>query len=159
MKITVIAFGTLSEKHFADAFAEYARRLSPVCTFECVELREKRLKNDPSLSEIEAALAAEGKQLLERISPRACTVVMAIEGKELSSEGLASYMDSRMSAGTSEFVFVIGSSYGLSAEVKRRADLPLSMSPMTFPHQLARVMLAEQLYRVSQIRNGTKYHK
>lgn len=159
MKITVIAFGTLSEKHFADAFAEYKRRLSPVCGFECIELKEKRLSAAPSPSEIGAALDAEGEQLLALIPRRACTVVMAIEGKQMSSEGLAAYMDSRMSAGTSDFVFVIGSSYGLSTEVKRRADLLLSMSPMTFPHQLARVMLAEQLYRVSQIKCGTKYHK
>lgn len=159
MKITVIAFGTLSEKHFADAFAEYRRRLAASCTFECVELKEKRLAADPSPAEIAAALEAEGRQLLEHIPRRACTVVMAIEGKTMSSDALSSYMDDRMSAGTSEFVFVIGSSYGLSPEVKRRADLLLSMSPMTFPHQLARVMLAEQLYRAAQIRSGTKYHK
>ncbi len=159
MKITVIAFGTLSEKYFADAYAEYRRRLSPACTFDCIELKEKRLSADPSAAEIDAALEAEGKQVLDLIPRRACTVVMAIEGKQLSSEALASYMDSRMCAGTSEFVFVIGSSYGLSPQVKRRADLLLSMSAMTFPHQLARVMLAEQLYRVSQIKNGTKYHK
>lgn len=159
MKITLLAFGTLSEKHFADAFAEYRRRLSPVCTFECAELKEKRLSADPSAAEIASALESEGRQLLDRIPSRACTVVMAIEGKQMSSQDLATYMDGRMNAGTSEFVFVIGSSYGLAPEVKKRADLLLSMSPMTFPHQLARVMLAEQLYRVSQIRSGSKYHK
>ena len=159
MKITILAFGTLSERHFADAFAEYAKRLSPSCAFECAELREKRLSSDPSDGEIAAALEAEGREVLSRIPPRACAVVLAVEGKALSSEALASYLDARMSAGTSEFVFVIGSSYGLSPEVKRRADLLLSMSAMTFPHQLARVMLAEQLYRSMQIRAGTKYHK
>ena len=159
MKITLIAFGTLSERHFADAFAEYARRLSPVCAFSAVELREKRLSSDPSDGEIAAALEAEGREVLSRIPPRACAVVLAVEGKRLSSEGLASFIETKMNSGVSEFTFVIGSSYGLSPEVKRRADLLLSMSDMTFPHQLARVMLAEQLYRASQIRAGTKYHK
>ena len=159
MKITLLCFGTLSERHFADAFAEYARRLAPVCAFKCVELKEKRLLSAPSEGEIAAALEAEGREVLSRIPPRACAVVMAIEGKTMSSEALGAYMDGRMSAGVSEFVFVIGSSFGLSNAVKRRADLLLSMSPMTFPHQLARVMLAEQLYRVSQIKAGTKYHK
>lgn len=159
MKATVIAFGTLSEKHFADAFAEYCRRLVPVCPVTCVELKEKRLGPDPSVAQITAALEAEGKLLLGHIPRRACTVVLAIEGRAMSSEALASYMEKQMNGGTGEFAFVIGSSYGLSPEVKRRADLLLSMSPMTFPHQLARVMLAEQLYRVFQIHNGTKYHK
>ena len=159
MKITILCFGTLSERHFADAFAEYAKRLSPVCNFECVELREKRLAADPSAAQIADALAAEGREVLARIPPRACAVVLAVEGRELASEALSAYLDDKMSAGTSEFVFVIGSSYGLSPEVKRRADLLLSMSKMTFPHQLARVMLAEQLYRAAQIRAGTKYHK
>ena len=139
MKITILAFGTLSERHYADAFAEYAKRLSA--------------------SWIAAALEAEGREALSHIPPRACAVVLAVEGKALSSEALTSYMEGKMSAGTSEFVFVIGSSYGLSPEVKRRADLLLSMSAMTFPHQLARVMLAEQIYRAAQIRAGTKYHK
>ena len=159
VKITVIAFGTLSERHFADAFAEYARRLAPVCAFECVELREKRLAADPSPAGIAAALDAEGREALARIPPRACAVVLAVEGKAMTSEALAGFIDAKMSAGTSEFAFVIGSSYGLSPEVKRRADLLLSMSAMTFPHQLARVMLAEQIYRAMQIRAGTKYHK
>ena len=159
MKITILCFGTLSERHFAEAFAEYARRLSPVCNFECVELREKRLSADAPPAEIAAALAAEGRDALARISPRSCVIALAIEGREMSSEALSEYLDGRMSAGTSDFTFVIGSSCGLSPEVKRRADLLLSMSKMTFPHQLARVMLAEQLYRASQIRAGTKYHK
>lgn len=159
MKITVIAFGTLSERHYADAFAEYQKRLFASCAFECVELREKRLSSDPSSSEIAAALEAEGREALSRIPARACVIALAVEGKAMSSEALASYLDTKMSAGTSEFVFVVGSSYGLAPEVKRRADLLLSMSAMTFPHQLARVMLAEQIYRASQIRQGTKYHK
>lgn len=159
MKITILAFGTLSEKHYSDAFAEYRRRLAPTCSFECTELREKRLSSDPSPAEIASALESEGREVLSRIPARAAAVVLAVEGKSLSSEELASFFDSKMNSGTSEFVFVIGSSYGLSEEVKRRADLLLSMSAMTFPHQLARVMLAEQLYRVSQIRAGTKYHK
>ena len=157
--MTVLCFGTLSERHYAEAFAEYARRLAPVCAFDCVELREKRLSSDPSAAEIAAALEAEGRDALSRISARACVIVLAIEGKMKSSEELFAYLDGKMSAGTSEFVFVVGSSCGLSPEVKRRADLLLSMSPMTFPHQLARVMLAEQIYRAMQIRAGTKYHK
>ena len=159
MKMTLLCFGTLSERFYAEAFEEYRRRLAPACSFECVELREKRLCSDPSPAEIASALEAEGREALSRIPPRACAVVMAIEGKKLSSEALAAYLDGKMSAGTSEFVFVVGSSYGLLDEVKRRADLLLSMSDMTFPHQLARVMLAEQLYRAAQIKAGTKYHK
>ena len=159
MKMTILCFGTLSERHYAEAFAEYAKRLSPLGAFECVELREKRLASDPSSAEIAAALEVEGREALGRLSARAAVIALAIEGREMSSEALAGYIDGKMNAGTSEFVFIIGSSHGLSPEVKRRADLLLSMSRMTFPHQLARVMLAEQLYRASQIRAGTKYHK
>lgn len=159
MKITVIALGTLSERAFAEAFEEYKKRFRAFGSLECVELKEKKLGDRPSPAQIAAALSAEGETILSRIPPRAFVCAMAIEGKMMSSEALAELLDRRMTGGAGEFCFIIGSSYGLCPEVKARADLLLSMSPMTFPHQLARVMLAEQLYRAAQILSGGKYHK
>lgn len=159
MKLTVIALGTLSERTFADAFEEYRKRLSASGTFSLIELKESKLPKEPSAAQIAAGLRTEADAILSRIPPRAYVIAMAIEGKMLSSEALSDLLDRRMSAGAGEFVFVVGSSYGLDPSVKARADMLLSMSPMTFPHQLARVMLAEQLYRCTQILSGGKYHK
>lgn len=157
MKLTVIAMGTLSQKMYSEAFAEYAKRFT--CGFECIELKEKRLSQDPSEAQIAAALDAEAEAILSKIPSRAFAVAMAIEGKTISSEELASLIENKTSSGTSDFCFIVGSSFGLSDKVKRRADMLISMSKMTFPHQLARVMLAEQLYRATQIISGKKYHK
>ena len=159
MKVTLISVGTLSQKAYADAFSEYAKRFSAHGILECAEIREKKIDVSPSEAQIAAALDFEGDAILSKIPPRAFVFAMAIEGKSMTSEAFASLLDRKMTEGVPEFCFVIGSSFGLSDKVKRRADALLSMSPMTFPHQLARVMLTEQLYRASQILSGGKYHK
>ena len=159
MKVTLISVGTLSQKAYADAFSEYAKRFSAHGILECAEIREKKIDASPSEAQIAAALDFEGDAILSKIPPRAFVFAMAIEGKSMTSEAFASLLDRKMTEGVPEFCCVIGSSVGLSDKVKRRADALLSMSPMTFPHQLARVMLTEQLYRASQILSGGKYHK
>jgi len=159
MKVTVIAMGTLSEKAFADAFDEYRKRFGAFGTMNVIELKDSKLPKEPSDAQIEASLASEGDEILSKIPSRAFVFVMAIEGKMISSEQFAALFDKKMTEGYGEFVFVIGSSYGLSPAVKKRADLLFSMSPMTFPHQLARVMLGEQIYRAQMILSGGKYHK
>ena len=159
MKVTLISVGTLSQKAYADAFSEYAKRFSAHGILECAEIREKKIDASPSEAQIAAVLDFEGDAILSKIPPRAFVFAMAIEGKSMTSEAFASLLDRKMTEGVPEFCFVIGSSFGLSDKVKRRADALRSMSPMTFPHQLARVMLAEPLYRASPIISGGKYHK
>ena len=117
------------------------------------------MPDQPSEAEIDAALSAEGKQILAKISQNSKIVAMCIEGSQVSSEQLAKQFETDAVSGTGSLSFIIGGSFGLSDEVKKRADLKLSMSKMTFPHQLARVMLLEQIYRAFQINSGGKYHK
>lgn len=155
--IQILAYGRLKEKYLRDAAAEYEKRLSRYCTLKCTELEPFQLSEKASEKEIAAALEKEGQQLLKRT--KGFTIAMCIEGKLMSSESLSEKICSVGVSGDSTVTFIIGSSYGLSDEVKRRADLRLSMSPMTFPHQLARVMLYEQIYRSYQIQSGSKYHK
>lgn len=159
LKVKIICVGNLKEKYLKEAFLEYKKRLLSFCNFEVLEINEYKLGNNPSSAEIERAKFEEGKKILSKISTGACIVALCIEGKEMSSERLASYIDSLPVNGVSEVDFVIGGSFGLSEDVKQSAKLRLSMSPMTFPHQLARVMLCEQIYRAFQISSGGKYHK
>ncbi|MBR3289847.1 MAG: 23S rRNA (pseudouridine(1915)-N(3))-methyltransferase RlmH [Clostridia bacterium] len=157
--ITVLCLGRLKEGYFRDACAEYLKRLGGFARVQVCELEEERLPDAPSAAQIEAALAAEGKRILAKIPHGAAVVALCVEGKELSSKALAGTLSRWSVNGTSHTVFVIGSSFGLAPEVKAAARLQLSMSPMTFPHGLARVMLLEQLYRAAQIESGGKYHK
>ena len=155
--VAILAVGKLKEPWLREGFAEYQKRLSAYCSFQVAELPEYRLPEDPSPAQIEKGLLEEGKAILERAG-KAPLVALCIEGKELSSQGLADLLRERQQAGGA-LCFVIGGSHGLSDEVKKRAVLRLSVSPMTFPHQLFRVMLAEQLYRGFSILAGSKYHK
>ncbi len=155
--IQTLAYGKLKEKYLRDAAAEYEKRLSRYCTFKCIELEPIKLSENASEKEIAAALEKEDQQLLKRM--KGYVIAMCIEGKLIDSVALSEKIQSVGLSGDSTITFVIGSSYGLSDEVKRMADLKLSMSPMTFPHQLARVMLYEQIYRSYQIQTGSKYHK
>lgn len=155
--IQILAYGKLKEKYLRDAAAEYEKRLSRYCTVKCVELEPTALPEKASEKEIAAALEKEGQQLLKRM--KGFCIAMCIEGKMLSSVQLSEKLVQTAVGGDSTVTFLIGSSYGLSPEVKRAADLRLSMSPMTFPHQLARVMLYEQIYRSFQIQSGSRYHK
>ena len=157
--VKLICVGKMKEKFFIDAFREYEKRLSGYCSFSCVELSEQRLSDDPSPAEIEAALDREAAEIIKNIPKDALVVALCIEGTEISSPALAEKLRSWENSGRSRLCFVIGSSCGLSERVKSLAALRLSMSPMTFPHHLARVMLAEQLYRAYKINEGSRYHK
>lgn len=157
--ITVLCMGRLKERYFRDACAEYLKRLGGFARVQVIELEEERLPDAPSAAQIDAALAAEGKRILARIPHGAALAALCVEGKEMPSETLAATLSRWAVDGISQAVFVIGSSFGLSPEVKAAARLRLSLSPMTFPHGLARVMLLEQLYRAAQIESGGKYHK
>ena len=158
-KVTVLCVGKLKEKFYADAVSEYTKRLSRFCKLEIVELPESRLPEAPSPGEISQALAAEAALIDARLPKGGAVIAMCIEGRELSSPQLAARLNELAVGGVSQLTFLIGGSVGLDEGVKRRADLRLSMSPMTFPHHLARVMLLEQIYRAYQINAGTKYHK
>ena len=157
MQIHLITVGKLKEKWLREAYAEYEKRLQRYCRLQLTELPESRLPEEPSEAETAAALTQEGKAILNAC--RGKIIAMCIEGKQYSSEAFAAQLDRMAVSGESTVSFVIGSSFGLSDEVKKRADMCFSMSPMTFTHQIARVLLAEQIYRAFQISTGGKYHK
>lgn len=156
--IQILALGKCKEGYLREACREYEKRLSRYCRLQITELEPTALSQNPSEKEIAAALEKEGEELLKRA--KGYCIAMCIEGKQLTSPGLAEKLEQAAQGGDSGAVtFLIGSSYGLAPAVKQRAQLRLSMSAMTFPHQLARVMLLEQIYRGYQILAGTKYHK
>lgn len=157
-RITVLCVGKLKEKFYADAAAEYCKRLSRYCKIEVTELPETRLPEDPSPAEIKKALAAEANAIRQKLEGGA-VVAMCIEGQTCSSEALSKKLAAFALEGKSKMTFLIGGSFGLDETLKKQADWRLSMSPMTFPHHLARVMLLEQIYRACQIAEGTRYHK
>ena len=160
IKINIICIGKSKEKYFTDAVAEYAKRLTAFCKFSVIELNEERIRsNTPNEAQIAEVIEAEGRRILQKIGASDYVAAMCIEGKLLSSEELSETLDKAALSGKSTVDFIIGGSYGLSDEVKRRADLSLSMSKMTFPHQLARVILSEQIYRAFEILTNGKYHK
>ena len=158
-KITVLCVGKLKEKFYIDACAEYQKRLTRHCKFELIELPEQRLPEAPSEAEIEAALSKEADAILEKLPRVGVLVALCVEGRAMSSEQLSDALTRYAARGASQVTFLVGGSFGLHERVKQRAELRLSMSPMTFPHHLARVMLLEQIYRAYQIQAGTKYHK
>ncbi len=156
--VKIITVGSLKENFLRDAVAEYSKRLSRFCRLEIIELKESRLDEAPSAKEIEASLAVEAEKILFSVPQQAAVFALCVEGKQLSSEELAEKIEG-FTQTTSDLVFVIGSSHGLSEKVKERADFRLSVSKLTFPHQLMRVILLESIYRSYNIQNGTKYHK
>ena len=158
-KVTIICTGKLKEKFYLDAAAEYAKRLSRFCTLTILELPEERLPESPSPAQIEAALAREADAVRAKLPAGCLLIAMCVEGQERSSEALARYLAEAAARGAGHIVFLIGSSYGMHHSLKQQADLRLSMSPMTFPHHLLRVMLLEQIYRAYQINAGSRYHK
>ena len=159
LKIKLICVGKMKERFYMDAAGEYVKRLSPYAKVEVEELAETRLPDNPAPAEIQAALEAEAEKILPRIPKGGCTVALCVEGEAMSSPALADYISRRMNGGFSAFCFLIGGSFGLAPRVKQQADLRLSMSDMTFPHHLARVMLLEQLYRAFKINENAPYHK
>lgn len=158
-RVTILCVGKLKERFYTEAVAEYAKRLGRFCRLDIVELPESRLPDNPSPAQIRQALETEASLIRARIPKGAAVIAMCIEGQTLSSPQLAQRMGRFAVGGESSLVFLIGGSVGLDESVKAQADLRLSMSPMTFPHHLARVMLLEQIYRAYQINAGTKYHK
>ncbi len=159
INVNIICIGKLKEKYLVDACAEYCKRLGAFCKINVIELNPVRLPDDPSAAQIADALSREGEQILSKIPSGARVYAMCIEGKQLSSEELSADFGNAAVSGSSSLVFIIGGSFGLADKVKQRADFKLSMSKMTFPHQLARVMILEQIYRAFMIGANTKYHK
>ena len=157
--ITLIAMGKLKEKFYLSAAAEYEKRMKGYCQFNLIELPEVRLPDDPSPAEISAALEKEADNILSKIPKGAWFCVLTPEGKNLSSESLADKLKDVKLSGKSSACFLIGSSFGMASRLKESADFKLSMSAMTFPHHLARIMVLEQLYRAEAIQAGSKYHK
>ena len=159
MNVSIVCVGKLKEKYWTEACKEYAKRLSAFCSFSIIEVDEERLPDSPSQAQIDSAVEKEGQRILSRIPKNSCIIPMCIEARQKSSEGLAKELHQLSVNGCSSFAFIIGGSWGLSREVKESSGFRLSMSDMTFPHQLARVMLCEQIYRAFMIMTGRKYHK
>ena len=158
INVTLITVGSLKESYLREAAAEYEKRLSAFCRLETVQLKEYKLPESPSESEINNALSEEGRRILAAMPPRAYRVALCVEGKQFSSPALARHLEHALQNGGS-LCLVIGSSHGIAPEVKAACQLRLSVSELTFPHQLMRVLLLEVLYRAFSIQHGTKYHK
>lgn len=157
--VTLLCVGKMKEKHYVSAFEEYRKRLGAFCRFTLVEIPEQRLSDRPSEKEIDAALLKEGEELSRRIPKGSAVITLCVEGKGMTSPALADYLNRLTVSGVSHICFIVGGSFGLHESVKQRSELRLSMSAMTFPHHLARVMLMEQIYRAFTIQNGSQYHK
>ena len=158
-RVSVLCVGKLKEKFYIDAAAEYSKRLPRHCKFDLIALPAVRLGEHPSPAEIDRALKAEAAAIREKIGSGAAVVAMCVEGKGCDSVALSEKMQQFALNGKKGVVFLVGGSFGLDEELKKEADWRLSMSAMTFPHHLARVMLLEQIYRAYQIAEGTAYHK
>ena len=158
-EITLITMGKLKEKFYISAAAEYEKRMKGYCQFKLLELPESRLPENPSSAQITAGLEKEAEVILTKVPKGAWFCVLTPEGKMLSSEALADKLQGIKTNGKSSACFLIGSSFGIAERIKNLADFRLSMSPMTFPHHLARIMVLEQLYRAEAIQAGSKYHK
>ena len=159
MNITVVCIGKLKEKYWTDAVNEYMKRLSAYCSIKIDELKEARLPDNASPAEEEAVKEAEGKEILKHINKDDYVITLEIKGNAVTSEQLADKVKALGIDGRSNIVFVIGGSLGLSAAVSQRSDYKLSFSKMTFPHQMIRVILLEQVYRAFKINRNEKYHK
>lgn len=158
IQVTVITVGNLKESYWRDAVAEYEKRLCAFCKPTLIQLKEAKVPENPSEGEIRAALTDEGQRILASMPPRSYRIALCVEGKQFSSEELAAKLEGVLSE-NGNLCLVIGSSHGLSDEVKAACQLRLSVSKLTFPHQMMRVLLLEVLYRAFSIIKGTKYHK
>ena len=158
MKIRIVAVGKLKEKYLREGVAEYAKRLAPFASVELLETRGEYMAENPSEAQRQQTLAKEGERLLRLVPERSFLIVLDVKGKLLSSEALAKELASRALQGQSDLTFLIGGAFGLSPAVRDRADLRISFSPMTFTHQMVRLLLYEQVYRAFKINRGEKYH-
>ena len=159
MKIDIITVGKIKEKYFTDAIAEYMKRLSRYCKPEIIQVADEKTPENAALAVEKQVKDTEGERILRHVAEDAFVVALEIRGEMLSSEELADFIERKQVSGTSHIQFVIGGSLGLSEAVLRRADYRLSFSRMTFPHQLMRVVLLEQIYRSFRIIAGEPYHK
>ncbi|WNF89807.1 23S rRNA (pseudouridine(1915)-N(3))-methyltransferase RlmH [Vagococcus fluvialis] len=159
MKIKIIAVGKLKEKYLKQGIAEYEKRLGKYCKFEIIEVPDEKAPENLSDAEMLQVKEKEGQKILSKISDADYVYALAIQGKEITSEGFAEHLDSLSTRGTSSFAFVIGGSLGLSDEVMKRSNVQISFGRLTYPHQLMRLILTEQIYRCFRIINGHAYHK
>ena len=159
MKITILTVGKIKEKYLRDAIAEYSKRLSRYCKLEIIEVADEKTPENASETVEDAIRSKEGERLLKNVREGAFVITLEIGGKQLTSEELADKIDTLGVQGVSHIIFIIGGSIGLGREVLARSDYALSFSKMTFPHQLMRVILLEQVYRSYRIINGEPYHK
>ena len=159
LNIDIICVGKLKEDYLRMACAEYEKRLGAFCKLRITELTPARLPDNPNQAQINAALEDEGARIIAKLAPNTAVFAMCIEGRQMPSEKLSAEIEKCAVSGYGGLAFIIGGSHGLSPAVKSKAAYRLSMSEMTFPHQLARVMLLEQIYRAFMISSGTKYHK
>lgn len=157
--IKIIAMGKIKEKYFADGISEYIKRISHFTKVEIVEINDLALPENPNQAEIDRVLKTEGDLIISKIGGRDYVIAMAIEGAQLSSEDLSQKIEAVNLEGHSNIDFIIGSSFGLSPEVKEKANQLVSFGLITLPHQLMRLVLAEQIYRAYMIRTGSAYHK
>lgn len=158
LNVKIYVTGTLKEQYYKDAIAEYKKRLNAYCKLDIIEYKEQRIPENPSPKQIEQALLLEGEKILSDISPRAYKIAMCVEGKQLSSEEFATKLE-EIAITNGELAIIIGSSFGLSEDLKRACDFRMSVSKMTLTHQMMRVWLVEILYRCLSISHGGKYHK
>lgn len=158
MKIRIVAVGKLKEKYLREGVAEYEKRLAPFASVELLETREEYMAENPSEAQRQQTLAKEGERLLRLVPEKSFLIVLDVKGKLLSSEVLAKELASLALQGQSDLTFLIGGAFGLSQAVRERADLRISFSPMTFTHQMVRLLLYEQIYRAFKINRGEKYH-
>lgn len=159
MKITVLCVGRIKEKYFTDALKEYAKRLGRYCKLEILEVMDEKIPDGAGKALEDAVKQKEGEKLLSRLREGAYVIALELEGKKLDSMAFSERLEKLGVHGVSHIVFIIGGSLGLSEEVKKRADEAISFSDMTFPHQLMRVILLEQIYRGYRIINREPYHK
>ncbi len=159
MKITIAAVGKIKEKYLKDGIDEYTKRLSRFCDLEIIEVQDEQAPDNLSEAGEKQIMKKEAEKLLKRIKEGSLLVVMDVKGEKLDSEGFAAKLKSFFVSGSSHITFIIGGSLGVDEELIKRASLRLSMSSMTFPHQLARLILLEQIYRCFKINSGETYHK
>ena len=158
LRITIVAVGKIKERYLTDGIAEYSKRLTPFCRLEIVEVAEEKMADNPSAADKARALAREGERLLRAVRPGSHLTVLDLRGRQMASEELAAQLDALAVAGTSDLTFVIGGAFGLAPAVTAAAQDRLSFSPMTFTHQMIRLLLVEQLYRAFKISRGEPYH-
>ena len=158
MKINIVAAGKIKEKYLTAGINEFLKRLTPFAQVKIIEISEEKMKDNPSEAEKQQTLQQEGQRLLRQVPEGSYLFVLDVYGQQLSSEKLAAKLDSLALQGRSNITFLIGGAFGLSEEVRQAADFRLSFSPMTFTHQMIRLLLVEQIYRCFKINRGEKYH-